>query len=207
MKLRQIMPGICALSLSPLLMQCASYSSFQTAKTMAPGKTALSVGFGANYLSDLSYLDLGCRTGIADHTDIGVKINYTALGSSLVMLDLKREIPSNLPHFNSAIGVGISPVFLSDLGIAVHLPAYFSWAFSGNICTIYANPRILYYLDLAFQEEGVPSNTGPGTGSSFGLKIGRDVSIMPEYSVLLGKYEGNLKVNSLFSVGIGIPIH
>ena len=55
---------------SGLLINCASYSSFQTARTLPQGKVSGTAGLGYNYLGEESFVDLALRVGLEDSLTI-----------------------------------------------------------------------------------------------------------------------------------------
>ncbi len=193
--------------LAPLLLiNCVSYSSYQTARTLPTGKVSGSAGLGYNYLGDESFVDIALRAGLGDSIDIGAKFNYTGFGSAHFMLDMKKEMSNKLPNFHTAVGVGLSSVMADDLGLAVHLPVYFSFHSPNQKLTLYLNPRAFYYLDLRDELEREFNNSSLAAGNTVGLKLGNKFSIMPEYSFFVGKHDDEVKLNTLFSVGLGFNV-
>lgn len=191
---------------SGLLINCTSYSSFQTARTLPQGKVSGTAGLGYNYLGEESFVDLALRVGLEDSVDIGLKANFTNWGSTLIMGDIKKQLATQSPNFNSALGIGLSAVTADDEGVALHFPAYFSFHSSNQKLALYLNPRVFYYLDLRNSQERSHNNSGLGAGNSVGLKLGNRFAIMPEYSFFVGQYNDELKVNNLFSVGLGFRV-
>ncbi|WP_421892434.1 hypothetical protein [Marinoscillum sp.] len=195
-----------AICSSGLLINCASYSSFQTARTLPQGKVSGTAGLGYNYLGEESFVDLALRVGLKDSVDIGLKANFTNWGSSLIMGDLKKQLATSSPNFSSALGLGFSAVTADDEGMALHVPAFFSFHSTNQKLALYLNPRVFYFFDLRNSEDRSHNNSGPGVGNSVGLKLGNRFAIMPEYSFFVGQYNDELKVNTLFSVGLGFRV-
>ncbi|WP_421874801.1 hypothetical protein [Marinoscillum sp.] len=191
--------------LAPLtLMHCASYSSFQTAKTLEKGELSGSVGLGNNYLGEEPFVDIALRTGVADDMDVGAKLNVTNYGSSMALVDMKKQLSAGDGPVYHAVGLGAGFIFSDDKGVAIHLPYYLSLHSADNLWTFYTNPRALYFIDGDQEDEF--QNTGPGLGSSFGIKVGRKFSLMLEYGFVYGQYDGENHFNNLLSGGIGINI-
>lgn len=188
-----------------LLSNCASYSSFQTARTTDQGELSATGGIGYHEEGNESFVNMSVRYGLADSLDIGVTYNQTHNGSTLVLGDIKLTVKSNSPGFHHAVGFGISPLLNEYEGLAFHAPYYASFHTPGEKLAFYVNPRAIYYIDWRPAEEG--SNTGLGFGTSFGLKIGRKFSLMPEWSFLAGQFNEAFEMNNLLSVGIGINLN
>lgn len=195
---------VCLIALMLSLHSCVSYSSFQTAQTTEKGQIAGTAGFGYNEEGEEFYYDLGIRYGFSDSVDIGFKYNRTIDGGTLVLADAKMEVRTKTPGFYQAVGFGVSPIFNQQEGLAFHAPYYASFETIGKKLTFNINPRAIYLIDMRENPEN--SNTGLGFGGTVGFKIGKKVSIMPEFSILGGQYDGKFEINNFMSVGLGINV-
>ena len=182
------------------LINCASLSSFQTANTLEKGEMSATLGSGYNHLAEETYGDVGIRYGVGNQSDLGIKYNKTGLGSQVLLVDYKKQI-SDDEKLKTAFGFGVSPLWDGDDGVALHLPYYWSMHSSTNLFSIYANPRLLYYISADDQ-----SQSSLGLGNSLGLKIGKKLSVMPEWSFVMGEPRGSFDVNHLFSIGVGFNV-
>ena len=187
-----------------LLSSCASYSSFQTAQTTELGELAVAGGIGYHEEGNEPYLNLSARYGLADSIDIGIGYNQTQNGSTLIMGDVKLRVKSNSPGFHHAVGFGLSPVLYQNEGLIFHAPYFASFHTPNEKISVYANPRVLYYIDMRQEAE---SNTGLGFATSFGMKLGRKFSVIPEWSFVAGQFEDAFEINNLISIGIGINLN
>lgn len=187
-------------SLLAILTSCASYSSFQTARTVEKGTLAGSLGAGNNYLGDEGFVDIKLRAGIADSADLGATFNYTMWGSTVIGLDFKKQLKTKGQEFQVALGGAISSVSGDDQGLALHLPAYISRHSPNEKLTVYLNPRLLYYFDL--NDDAEYDNSGFAVANSLGLKFGNRISLMPEWGLLYGRHNVTMKVNNFFGVGL-----
>ena len=180
---------------------CVSYSSFQSARTLEKGKVSISVGAGSNERAEEGYGDVAFRVGVEDSLDMGLKFNSTSFGSILVMLDVKKQLPSQSKNISNAVGFGVSPVFDDEEGVAFHIPAYISFHSTNDFFTTYINPRVFYYMDF-LKADGF-NNSGLGYGNSLGFKIGKKFAVMPEWSFFVAKYQDEAELNNFFSIGLG----
>ena len=187
--------GIC------LQMGCASFGSYQTAQTIEKGKVSVTGGLGNNTEPNEAFLHFQLRTGIGDSTDIGLSQNFTGNGSTVTMLDIKRQINTQSSQFKSAFGGGIGAVYNDEGGVVLQIPTYFSYHSKNDLLAIYCNPRGFLYIDTAYDE-----NTGLGFANSFGVKIGKKFAAVPEWSMMMGRYDGSFEVTHLLSVGLGFNI-
>lgn len=177
---------------------CASYTTLQTARTLAPGKVQF--GAGTAILPSEGGIgilpELGGRLGVAQHFDIGAKFVLPSLlfaDAKVQILDARKEAPIDL-----ALGMGAShSSFDSDDG-------------DGSITCRGLYPGVLFGKEswyagakatFLFFDGSIKTWSGDGisvdksgyisTGFVAGLVLGRSLQFLPELNLHVDR-DGNL---------------
>jgi len=175
---------------------CANVSTLQTARTLAPDESEITIGAGYATLSatstgtDISfsapYFEGYYKAGLAENLDFGVKL--TLIGT--LSADVKYQLV-DVDAFALAVGAGLGYVTINSASIIdILLPIYVSYDFS-DMFALYGSPKYLL-------------RTGGGSssllGSSLGVKWGKTSGVYLEgsYMSVLGESasasQGNIGV-------------
>lgn len=165
-----------------LFVGCMSMSTLQTARTLKPDASQITIGGGyfkspsadSATGTDLKfpYLEGGYRRGIMPNLDAGAK--WTVPGS--ITVDGKYQF---VDASGFAVASGLALGYLSassgsykSTAIDVQLPVYTSYDFT-NWFSLYAAPKAIMRMSSTKDGGGAEtSSTGALVGSSLGFKVG-----------------------------------
>ena len=201
--------GVFLSFLIPIFTGCASLSTMQTARVTEKGKIDFIVDGGSAYYADMPpdrnpVSELGLRYGITDHLDMGFKISIT----NISILDFKYQfLGDKNSKFAGSIGLGGG----IDMGIAdgitsytydTMLPVYFSYH-PNDWLSLYCSPKyILQKRDNTSYDGQYESTLTHYYGATTGIRIGKRVAFLAEYS-LFGNYPAaRAGLNSQITCGL-----
>ena len=162
-----------------LFCKCSSMSSLKTARVTKKGDVGFAIGYG-NVLNDegeepfsrIYFWELNIRYGLAEKCDIGVEIGLPAP----IALDIKYQLIGNDTSFVACgAGLGIAVFSFSEMNLGVILPLYLS-IHPSEMIGIYTSPRFLSFY---------------GVGITSGIRFGKDVALLLEYSIYTNFEYGN----------------
>ncbi|RME64014.1 MAG: hypothetical protein D6778_08700 [Nitrospirae bacterium] len=192
-----------------LTVGCASFSNFQTAETLEPGKTSFGAGVTATtvspepqvedvYYESITYItpEMSFRYGAAEHFDIGARL-YTSLPIGLIV-DGKFQF-LDTKSFDAAAGLGVSysGIEINDNSIRfldLYPALLFTYHLSEGLSTTLA-PRVIV-RNISSDTAGDETQTIPG--ATLTLAIGKRVQFMPE----VGYYQSSDVKFINYGVGI-----
>ena len=188
---------------------CASLSTMQTARVTEKGKFDYLVDGGSAIYGDMStkpypIAEFGLRYGITDHLDMGFKIST----STISILDLKYQfLGDKNSKFAGSIGLGGGIAMgIADSRVSfiydTMLPIYFSYH-PTDWLSLYCSPKyILQKMDDTSDYEKYNTTFKHYYGASTGIRIGKRIAFLAEYS-LFGNYPTNTAVlNSQITCGL-----
>ncbi len=195
------------LGIAALVSGCISMSTMQTARTNDKGQFTGFIGGGAvnsdlvlGELDTISisapFLEVGGRYGINDKLDVGLKL--AIIGTAVA--DAKYQfLGTKESKFAGSIGLGLGYLSIESGDskskiFDVITPAYFSYH-PTDWLSLYTSPRyVLRINSFTTATEKTGSSTSNWYGATGGLRIGRKVAFLGEYS-----YFKNNEINTPFS--------
>jgi len=193
----------------PIFAGCASFSTMQTARVTEKGKIDFIVDGGSAYYADMPpdrypVSELGLRYGITDHLDMGYKISIT----NISILDFKYQFwGDKKSKFAGSIGLGGGIAMGAADGTVAFiydtmLPFYFSYH-PNDWLSLYCSPKyILQKIDNKSYDGQYESTLTHYYGASAGIRMGKRVAFLAEYS-LFGNYPAERAgLNSQITCGL-----
>jgi len=188
--------GLISLTLF-ILMQCVSFSTYQTPETLAPGESAFGGGV-AGVVADGSPgfggVELYGRHGLGPNVDGGMKLGGMPGLYYFLMADVKYQF------------TGVPPIVSADLGLSVS-------AGSGRTTTLAWYPMILVgtsrlyggvktiLIRGTFEGEAFTVDH-PLTGIVLGTRFGQKFRLLPELDVYFSRQS-----SPLIFAGIGLQFN
>jgi hypothetical protein len=178
-----------------IVLVCSGCTALQSARTLAPGKTELTVGLGRAASSD-RFEDgdwsgrLMVRHGLADGFDFGLAVDHTpgTNGTGAIEIDPKVRVTRN-DRTTLALGVPAGFIWfegeeLETLGFALAPSMYLSLDAAPSVELI---SNVRYVFNFVENITGSRYERTDAFGASFGLRFtekARTWAVTPEFGLL-----------------------